>query len=112
MPNKFYVRGRAFEYRVKKDLESHGFGVLRSPGSKGIADLRAQKGESFLLIQCKKDGRLDFGEWNQLYGYAATLKATPILADMPGKQGIRYWRLLDRKVERGAKNPPKEIFEP
>jgi Holliday junction resolvase len=66
MPNRNYITGRNFEYRVKAYLESLGYFVMRSCGSKGVYDLiavpPANKNKipiSFvtgkaLLIQCKK----------------------------------------------------------
>lgn len=41
MPNKNYVSGRAFEYRVKRYLEKKGYYVLRTAGSKSAFDLVA-----------------------------------------------------------------------
>lgn len=78
MTNKMYARGRAKEYRVKKQLESEGWFVIRSAGSHSIVDLVAFKGFvdldkvpavwdtsygtppnnncSFRFIQCKPKG--------------------------------------------------------
>lgn len=54
MPNKRYIKGRKFEYRVKNYLESCGYLVFRTAGSHGIADLIAFNGDSVpFLIQCK-----------------------------------------------------------
>lgn len=55
MPNKNYISGRAFEYKVKKYLESHGHLVFRSAGSHSIADLISisMKLDRTVLIQCK-----------------------------------------------------------
>lgn len=43
MPNKNYVSGRNFEYKVRDYLVSKGYLVIRSAGSKGVADLVAIK---------------------------------------------------------------------
>ena len=48
-----YAKGRRFEYRVKEWLEERGFYVVRSAGSKGIADLVALKDNQTFLVQCK-----------------------------------------------------------
>lgn len=39
MPNKNYLRGRAFEYRRKAFWKEKGWTVLRTAGSKGPYDL-------------------------------------------------------------------------
>lgn len=55
MPNPNYNAGRSFEYRVRKELQSLGFVVLRTAGSHGPIDLIAVKpGEAPVLIQCKR----------------------------------------------------------
>ena len=67
MTNKMYARGRAKEYRVKKQLESEGWFVIRSAGSHSIVDLVAfmsaptdSEPSGYLLrvrfIQCKPKG--------------------------------------------------------
>ena len=65
MPNKNYVRGRNFEYKVKKAYEEAGYLVFRTAGSHSPADLIAfpPLGKITewqpILIQCKaSDKRL------------------------------------------------------
>jgi Holliday junction resolvase len=58
MPNKNYVSGRNFEYRVVKWLVNRGYYVVRAYASKGIFDLvatppRSSKLSGALLIQAK-----------------------------------------------------------
>lgn len=57
MPNKNYLRGRRFEWQVKKDLEAEGWIALRTAGSHGCWDIIAffHTGGGILcrLIQCK-----------------------------------------------------------
>jgi hypothetical protein len=61
MPNKNYISGRNFEYRVRDYLQKEGHLVFRSAGSHSIADLIViPKNHSFslnkikpVLIQCK-----------------------------------------------------------
>ena len=53
---KRYVKGANFERQVKKDLESSGYFVIRSAGSKGKIDLVAFKSNDVRLIQCKTNG--------------------------------------------------------
>jgi len=56
--NKNYESGRAFEYRVKRHLESKGYYVVRSYASKGTFDLvavppKTSRLSRALLIQAK-----------------------------------------------------------
>ena len=55
MPNRNYETGRRFEYKVKKHLESKGYFVLRSAGSKSPIDLIAvNKHDGYvMMVQCK-----------------------------------------------------------
>ena len=48
-----YQKGRQFEYRVKKDIESQGYYVIRSPASRGPFDLLCIKEGRVVAIQCK-----------------------------------------------------------
>ena len=43
MPNKGYLKGRAFEYDMKKLLEREGYVVTRAAGSHGPHDLIATR---------------------------------------------------------------------
>ena len=46
MPNKKYLAGRRFEYKIKEELQKSGWYVIRSAGSKSLFDLigiRARK---------------------------------------------------------------------
>lgn len=56
MPNKNYLAGRRFEYKVKKDWEAEGWKVLRTAGSHGEFDLVAyrQGRTTPVFIQCKR----------------------------------------------------------
>lgn len=59
MPNKNYVKGRAFEYKIKTWYKKQGYLVFRTAGSHSVADLIAMpplnKIEEWnpILIQCK-----------------------------------------------------------
>lgn len=48
-----YTRGRYFEYRCKTILEAQGYVVIRSPQSRGPADLVAMRDGEILFVQCK-----------------------------------------------------------
>lgn len=55
MPNKNYLAGRAFEYKVKARYEEHGYTVLRMAGSHGPYDLIAYRAYApAVAIQCKR----------------------------------------------------------
>lgn len=83
-----YNRGRSFEYRVKQLYEKHGWFVIRSAGSKGIADLVAiaPDGMEIHFIQCKKNGTISKQEKEILTATAYKYNALPILASR-GKNG-------------------------
>ena len=96
-----YVRGRAFEYRVRRHLESCGYLVIRSAQSKGIADLVAVKRKprsntAVLLVQCKlSKGSCGHAEWNALLQAAVDHGALPILADqVRSRSPLRYREIL------------------
>lgn len=57
MPNRNYLKGRAKEWKVRKDLEIMGWKVLRTAGSHGFADLIAinPRTKQIRFIQCKPD---------------------------------------------------------
>ena len=52
-----YVRGRAFEYRVKALLESMGFVVFRLAGSKPFDLIAFSPKGNVYLIECKLRGK-------------------------------------------------------
>jgi len=50
-----YVRGRRFEYEVKKKMEDDGYFCVRSAGSRGLVDLLCvKKGSRPVMVQCKR----------------------------------------------------------
>lgn len=75
-----YATGRAFEYRVKKYYTEKEYFVLRSPQSKGLADLVALKKGEALLIQCKVSGILPNSEAEKLTSLANSIGAKAIVA--------------------------------
>lgn len=52
-----YERGRQLEYRVRDLLQSLGFWVVRSAGSRGLFDVYAVKNGFVLGVQCKIGNR-------------------------------------------------------
>jgi Holliday junction resolvase len=103
-----YARGYAFERRVRQLLESLGCFVIRSAGSKGVADLVAIRLDATLLVQCKRQGAISSQEWNTLYDTAMRIGAMPILAQMRGARGTAMYLMTGRKVKRG--DWPMELF--
>ena len=106
-----YSRGAAFEYQVKHDLESKGFVCVRAAGSHTPVDVYAFGNGRIVFVQCKTDGRLDPGEWNELIDYCELAGATPILADKPRRGVIRYRQLTGKKDKQRNVNPPIEDWE-
>jgi Holliday junction resolvase len=86
-----YQRGRAFERQVRLLLEKHGYFVVRSSRSKGVADLVALAPASHhgkvLLLQCKLYGQISIKEREDLRHAAITHGARPLLAFRPKKRG-------------------------
>jgi len=104
-----YKRGYAFERKCKIDLEKKGYFVIRSGGSKGVADLVAMKGKDVLLIQCKRDGKLSREEWNDLVTASVKVEGTPIVAE-PVRGGIIYWELFEHN-DGSLENQPMLEYE-
>lgn len=95
-----YVSGATFERKVRTDLTSHGYEVMRAAGSKGStkADLVAIKPGQILLVQCKRDGQCIRAEWDRLVEVAGWVDAVPILASSgPKGRGVLYTHLLGPK---------------
>ena len=106
-----YRLGRSFEYRARDDLRKKKFFVLRSPRSQSPTDLVALRIGVVLMVQCKRSGALGPKEWNELFDLATSVGAVPVMAEMPGGRGIRYWRLIDRKDGSKRRQPMVE-FDP
>lgn len=129
MTGTHYDQGRRFEWKVRDDLASRGFTVLRMAGSKGEAkvDLVAVRPgrhphpgsdiiqhcschSEHLWIQCKRTGNLPPAEWNQLRYWAAFANTTPILAEN-GKngRGVTYYELTGTNVPY-SRVKPMELY--
>ena len=102
-----YQRGAAFERKVARDLESHGYVTVRSAGSHSPVDVVAMKYGTIAAVQCKLDGYIPPDEWNELWEFAVSAGATPVMAE-PYKEGrktgIIYRRLTSRK-DGGGRQP-------
>ena len=93
MTNKNYKRGYAFERKCRIHLEEQNLFVMRSGGSKGVADLLAIKYDEeyfqyVYFIQCKNHGSISHKETAKLYDVACDFGGIPILAQQdPNKRG-------------------------
>ena len=83
-----YRRGRAIEWKARKELESRGFTVIRSAGSKGVFDLVALDANSLILIQVKRANRLG-------KQYPAVIKQIQAVPCPPGTLK-QLWVWIDR----------------
>jgi Holliday junction resolvase len=103
-----YADGTRFEHKVRDDLTTNGYEVIRAAGSKGgsKADLVALKPGQLLFVQCKRSGTLPPAEWNRLVEVAGWVGAVPVLAANGERgRGVVYTRLLGRKVPRARTQP-------
>lgn len=108
-----YTRGAAFERKVARDLEGYGYVTVRSAGSHSPADVIAMRYGTIAAVQCKLNGRLDPDEWNELWEFAVSAGAKPVVA-APQKEGrktgIIYRRLTSSKDGKGRQ--PWESWTP
>ncbi|MFF1469109.1 PDDEXK family nuclease [Streptomyces mirabilis] len=112
--NSNYERGVRFERAVRDDLESHGYEVIRSAGSKSKIDLVAIKPRQLLLIQCKQagPGQLPNADWNRVFELSRMCDADPIVAvKITGRALPEYRRLLIRLVPRQQPAAERGHFE-
>ena len=75
-----YDGGADLERAAKKVLKDNGYYVVRSAGSKGVADLVALKRGEVVLVQCKTDGRIGPADRAVLRTVALPLGATCLVA--------------------------------
>jgi Holliday junction resolvase len=99
-----YALGAAFERRTMAALETDGYEVFRSAGSHGKSDVIAIKQGQVLLIQCKRSGKIDRAEWNELVRLRQALDprggtVLALLAYMPGARGGVAFRELLHQLE-------------
>lgn len=77
-------RGDYFERQVKDTLTAHGWIVVRSAGSLGIADLVAlRKGNTPTLVSCKLGGKIGPAERTALMDAADMAGARAVVAMRP-----------------------------
>ena len=75
-----YRRGADLERAAKKYLEDNGYYVIKSAGSKGVADLVGIKPGETLYVQCKTDGYLLPDERVRFRQAALKSGAVPVVA--------------------------------
>ena len=75
-----YRRGADLERAAKRYLEDNGYYVIKSAGSKGVADLVAIKPGETLYVQCKLDGYLLPDERVRFRQAALKSGAVPLVA--------------------------------
>ena len=90
MPNKRYVKGRNFEYRVKRYFEAKGYFVVRSAGSKGVFDLIAITDGEVIGIQCKKHGQVSKDELNRIIEVSKKYRIKPRIATVDEKNRLKF----------------------
>jgi len=94
--NKAYIKGYAFEMRVKKYFESIGYTVFRSAGSHSVADLIAFQPPFYpSLIQCKVGGTMSKKEKDKFCEVARKNNIVAILVSR-NKKGRLVFEILWR----------------
>jgi Holliday junction resolvase len=84
-------RGDYFERQCKRDLEAHGWLVIRAGGSLGPADLVAiGNGKLPLLVSCKLNGRISPQERNLLAMIGNRFGASVCVASRPRNGMVLY----------------------
>lgn len=107
-----YSRGADFERRVRSDMERRGWFAVRSPGSKGHADVVAIGRGETLAIQCKTGGRCGPREWNDLIEFAHRYGMLPVLAHKDKRGHVKYRLITACKGGRKRIEDVSVEFEP
>ncbi|MCP3980808.1 MAG: hypothetical protein GY716_16020 [bacterium] len=102
-------KGTRFELKVRDDLLERGFGVVRSAGSGGAADLWAARideeervAADLWLVQAKVSGKIPPTEREALWELAERTGGNPVLALRPRRGVIEYRRLSALKGRGGT----------
>ncbi len=105
LSSKNYVKGRAFEYRVRNYFLKKGYYVLRAYASKGIYDLLAVppnheevKDRWTLGIQCKTNGYLPPKERERFSEVIDKWCIWPVLAFKDEKKQLRFKDLRTQEM--------------
>lgn len=93
-------RGDYFERQVRDTLAEHGWLVIRSAGSLGVADLwAARHDKTLMLVSCKISGRIDPAERTALLDAAELAGARAVVAMRP-----RGGRVTVAAIVRGTRH--------
>jgi len=111
MTSTAYRRAAEFENRVKDDMEDAGYFVMRSAGSKGVADLVALDmllpAARPVMVQCKLDtGTMSVDAWNRFLDVAALCGAVPLLA-LEDPKPLRNYSFMEITGRRMPRSPTK-----
>lgn len=107
-----YEAGRRFEWRVRDELTDDGYAVIRSAGSKTKVDLVAIKPGQWLLVQCKRDGRIGPAERSKLLSLASMCAALPVVAALDGGRPAQVtYRLLTGAGPRDWETRSADVVE-
>ncbi len=112
-----YAKGTRFEHKVRDNLESLGYSVIRSAGSKGDSkvDLVAfHPAYPLMLVQCKTDGKISKAEWDRVHEVAGWYepRAVAVLASNgPKGRGVTFTRIVGKRVPY-ARSQPCTPYDP
>jgi Holliday junction resolvase len=110
--SSMYRLGRAFEYHTRAIFLKAGYFVMRSPGSRGPADLCCIKPGVIVFVQCKRGGVIPCKEWNSFLSLARSVGAVPVLAERKTGKGIKMWIMKNEKSGRKQTPQPMEPYVP
>jgi len=92
MPNRSYVKGRNFEYRVRDHLRKDGYVVLRQAKSTFpdlyAIKLNSERQHDIRIVECRVDGYLSPSERRDLLQLANRVRATAMIARRDGRKLI------------------------
>lgn len=100
MPNKNYIKGRSFEYRIIAYLRKRGYYVQRSYASKGVFDILAISSKKHgnhrpLAIQAKNQrGKLYITPAERLQLAKASREYNAHVCICSNENGKLIWRLV------------------
>ena len=101
-----YRLGREVEYAAKRKLERFDYFVLRSPASKGAADLVALRLGEVLVINCKRNLRQCGPEdWNRTFRLAESIGGIALVAGRISERGIHFMRMKTAKSGKREAQP-------
>lgn len=103
MPNKNYIKGRAFEYRCMEHFRKLGYYCIRAYASKGLFDFIAVPPNTMstldfndtLLVQAKTNGYVKPAERKELVLAAHRYKGTVLLAWIGKDHKIQFKIIKD-----------------